>query len=114
MKNKVLLACACASAVSASASAGGPAVDWSRIDAIVAAIERPRIPSRVFDVAGRGGVADGRTDALPAIRAAIDAADAAGGGRVVLGKGVWFSKGPVHLKSRVELHLAEGARLLFS
>jgi polygalacturonase len=33
---------------------------------------------------------------------------------VVLGKGVWFSKGPVHLKSRIELHLAEGARLLFS
>jgi polygalacturonase len=112
MKNSFLLACACACAVSASAD--GPAVDWSRIDAIVSAIERPRIPSRVFDVAARGGVADGRTDALPAIRAAIDAAAAAGGGRVVLGKGVWFSKGPVHLQSRIELHLAEGARLLFS
>lgn len=111
MKNAILAAWACAAAATAAAQ---PAVDWSRIDAIVKAIERPRIPERVFDVAARGGVADGRTDALPAIRAAIDEAAAAGGGRVVLGRGVWFARGPVHLKSRIELHLAEGARLLFS
>jgi polygalacturonase len=89
-------------------------VDWSRIDTIVAAIERPRVPRRDFRVADLGGVADGRTDALPAIRAAIEKASAAGGGRVVLAKGVWLSHGPVHLRSRIELHLEEGARLLFS
>jgi polygalacturonase len=113
MKNAILVCSACAATV-AGAFAAEPAVDWTRIDAIVAAIERPRIPARVFDVARRGGVADGRTDALPAIRSAIDEAAAAGGGRVVLGRGVWLSKGPVHLKSRIELHLEEGARLLFS
>lgn len=107
---KTLLACAAATAAS-TLSAAGPGVDWSRVDAIAAAIERPRIPDRTFAVAG---VADGRTDALPAIRAAIEAASAAGGGRVALGPGVWFSKGPVHLKSRIELHLEKGARLLFS
>src|SRR5262245_60768550 len=95
-------------ASSAVAADAPSAVDWSQVDAIVARIERPRIPNRDFRVAG---VADGATDALPAIRAAIEKASAAGGGRVVLGQGTWLSQGPVHLRSRIELHLEEGARL---
>jgi polygalacturonase len=112
MRNAILALGALSAAVAVSGAE--PGVDWSRIDTIVAAIEPPRIPQRVFDVAQRGGVADGRTDARPAILSAIEAAATAGGGRVVLGPGVWLSKGPVHLKSRIDLHLAEGARLLFS
>ena len=98
-------------ASSAFAADAPSAVDWSQVDAIAARIERPRIPSRDFRVVG---VADGTTDARPAIRAAIEQASAAGGGRVVLGRGTWLSQGPVHLRSRIELHLEEGARLLFS
>ena len=45
-----------------------------------------------------------------AVQAAIDAATAAGGGRVVLEKGVYPS-GTIYLKSHVELHLEEGAVL---
>jgi len=33
---------------------------------------------------------------------------------VVLSPGVWLSHGPIHLKSRIELHLERGAHLLFS
>ena len=76
---------------------------WAKAHAMAAAIEAPRIPNRAFPVHGR---ADGRADARPAIQRAIAAASRAGGGRVVLGPGVWFSKGPIHLKSRIELHLA--------
>ena len=45
--------------------------------------------------------------------AAIQAASEAGGGRVVVPAGVWLT-GAVRLRSRVELHVAEGATLKFS
>jgi len=83
-------------------------------DDIVAKIELPSIPAKRFDITDYGAVGDGATDARPAILAAIDAAVSAGGGRVELPAGVWLSRGPVVLQSRIELHLAEGARLLFS
>ena len=46
-----------------------------------------------------------------AIQQAIDAANAAGGGRVVLEKGTYPS-GTIYLKSHVELHVPEGATIL--
>ena len=44
---------------------------------------------------------------------AIEACHASGGGRVVVPPGVWKT-GAIHLKSNVNLHLAEGATLKFS
>ncbi len=46
-----------------------------------------------------------------AIQAAIDAAGAAGGGRVAIPPGVWKT-GTIELRSGVELHVAAGATLL--
>ena len=60
-----------------------------------------------------GAVADGATKDTAALQAAIDAAGAAGGGRVVLDGGTFLS-GAIQLRSGVELHIAEGARLLAS
>ncbi|MBR6028925.1 MAG: glycoside hydrolase family 28 protein [Clostridia bacterium] len=60
-----------------------------------------------------GAVADASTNAGPAIQAAVDAAHAAGGGRVIIPAGTFLS-GSVLLKSRVELHLVNGALLLSS
>lgn len=105
------LAVAALAAAPALAQDAPDRVDWSLVDAIVARIEAPRIPARDFRVAGP---ADGRTDARPAITAAIEKAAREGGGRVILSRGTWLSNGPVHLRSRIELHLEEGARLLFS
>jgi len=102
---------ACSDKPKAAAPAPASGVDWGMIDVIVGRIEAPRIPDRTFVVQGP---ADGVTDARPAILKAIDEASAAGGGKVVLGKGVWFSEGPIVLKSHIELHLDEGATLLFS
>lgn len=48
------------------------------------------------------------------VSAAIAACAAKGGGVVTVGKGEYFSEGPVILKSNVELHLDEGATILFS
>ncbi|HEX2559618.1 glycoside hydrolase family 28 protein [Phenylobacterium sp.] len=100
-----------AALIAPPALAQSTAADWTMAEAIPSQIEAPRIPRRDFPVAGP---ADGRADARPAIMAAIAQASRAGGGRVVLGPGVWLSKGPVHLKSRIELHVGAGAMLLFS
>ncbi|WP_377267137.1 glycoside hydrolase family 28 protein [Peterkaempfera sp. SMS 1(5)a] len=71
-------------------------------DRIVRGIRRPRIPRRDF-----------RSTDHPDIGAAVRAAHEAGGGRVVVPAGSWPT-GPIHLLSRVELHLQAGATLLFS
>jgi polygalacturonase len=108
---RLLIAAALAAALASPAVAQSTAADWRMADEIVASIQAPRIPARVVRVKGP---TDGKADARPAIMAAIRQASRAGGGRVVLGPGVWFSKGPIHLKSRIDLHLEAGATLLFS
>ncbi len=87
---------------------------WDDVPAILAAIETPDIPDRDFSVTDHGAKADGKTDCREAIAKAIRACHEAGGGRVVLGEGKWFCKGPVHLLSKVNLHLMKGATLQFS
>ncbi len=57
-----------------------------------------------------GAVADGRTNDTVALQAAINKATAAGGGKVLLARGV-FRSGTLHLKSNVTLEIAEGAAL---
>lgn len=83
---------------------------WGRAERIVAAIRRVSISPRVFVLAD---FKPADADARPAIMAAIRAAHEAGGGRVVIPRGVHLSGGPIRLLSDVELHLEEGAILRF-
>jgi polygalacturonase len=107
-------ACAPAGPADRPAAPVADAAPWSMAEEIVAGIERPRIPRREFDVTDFGAVAGDGVDDRPAILAAIAAASEAGGGRVLLPPGEWLSAGPVVLKSRIDLHVGEGATLLFS
>ncbi len=77
------------------------------------ALARPRIPAAVFDAREYGAVGDGSTKNTLAFARAIEAASRAGGGRVSIAPGR-FLTGPIHLRSNIELYLAEGAELLFS
>src|SRR4028118_1354647 len=88
--------------------------DWSRADEVVRTIRLPEIPARDYVITNFGALSGGTADARPAILAAIKKASAAGGGRVVIPAGKWLSRGPIHLASRINLNLAEGATLLFS
>lgn len=63
-------------------------------------------------IADYGAKADG-TKATAAFAAAIDAVHKAGGGRVEVPAGEWLT-GAIHLKSNVELHLDDRARIVFS
>ncbi len=85
---------------------------WSAVPAILARIRPPRFPARDFNITNYGAVGGG-PDCTEAIRKAIAACHAAGGGRVVVPRGV-FLTGAIHLKSNVNLHIAEGATLKFS
>lgn len=65
-----------------------------------------------FSIADYGAKTDG-TKCTAAFAQAVAACVRAGGGRVVVPAGDWFT-GPIHLRSNVELHLAKGAHVLFS
>jgi len=85
---------------------------WLEAARIVARVQPPRFPDRTFSILDFGAVPDGRTDASQAIRQAVEACASAGGGRVLVPPGEYLT-GPVHLRSRVHLHMAEGAVLKF-
>jgi polygalacturonase len=94
-----------------------PADSASGMAEIAKRIQPPKFPARDFDIAKYiakyGAVAGGRDDCTQAIRDAIAACSAAGGGRVVVPPGV-FLTGAIRLLSNVNLHVPEGATLLFS
>ncbi|MDD4102695.1 MAG: glycoside hydrolase family 28 protein [Kiritimatiellae bacterium] len=75
--------------------------------------KEPKFAARVFDIRKFGANAGGQSACTQAIAAAIEACAKAGGGRVLVPSGVWLT-GPVHLRSNVELHVADGAELRFS
>lgn len=86
---------------------------WKRADAIVAATKAPLFPARDFNIVDFGAVGDGKTMNTLAIKKAIAACHAAGGGRVVIPQGR-FLTGPIHLLSNINLHLVKNATLAFS
>lgn len=90
-----------------------PAEPWAAMPEILKRIVPPQFPARDFEVTKYGTVADGKTTNTAAFRAAIAACAQAGGGRVVVPPGKYYT-GPIHLRSGVNLHLAEGAELIFS
>ena len=90
---------------------GMPDDPWARMADILAEIRAPEFPTRVFDITDYG--ARGEADCTAAFASAIAACFTAGGGRVLVPPGDWFS-GAIHLRSNVELHLAEGAAIRFN
>lgn len=76
-------------------------------------LQRPRFPDVRHDVRDHGAVAGGATDNTAAFRRAVAAVSERGGGTVLVPAGRWLT-GPIQLRSNVNLHVAEGAVLLFS
>jgi len=87
---------------------------WQAVEQIVTQIQRPAFPSKQFDLSDFGAKGDGLSDNRQSLQQAIDQCSLENGGRVFLSKGTYLSRGPIRLKSNVDLHLAKGARLKFS
>lgn len=111
---KSLALCVLAFILLVPVSLTAAADDWALAEQIAADIQLPEIPGKTYRITDFGAKTGQEIDARPAILAAIKAAADNGGGKVVIPKGRWLSHGPVVLRSRIELHLEEGATLLFS
>ncbi|WP_370944572.1 glycoside hydrolase family 28 protein [Amycolatopsis sp. cg5] len=90
-----------------------PDLPWPAANQIVAETKLPVFPDAKFDITAYGAKGDGSTDNTAAIKKAIDACNAAGGGHVIVPKGT-FLTGAVYLKSNVDVHLETGSVLKFS
>ena len=76
---------------------------------IINSIQLPQIPNLEI----RLNVSSGN-DIREDIQQAIAACSRQGGGKIVIPPGIFRCNGPVHLASRIELHLSEGCFLKFS
>ena len=82
-------------------------------DEIIKRIVVPEFPDQIFIITDFGAVMDGQTDNSKAFKDAIENCHNAGGGKVLVPAGK-FLTGPIHLKSNVNLHLEEGATVVFT
>ncbi len=95
------------------ASTPPPSAAPQRAEVDVSAAEHvkpalPVIPNRTFTLTDFGAVGDGRTMNTAAFKSAIAAVEKAGGGRLVIPRGV-FITAPFKLCSSLDLHLDDGA-----
>ena len=88
-----------------------PKMSWDGGLDIIEAIIEPAFPDREYPITDFGVDS---ADALPAIQKAIKKVNEEGGGTVSIPSGIWYVKGPIHLKSNINLHISEGAELIFS
>jgi len=108
----LLLVCACFP-LEGKDPAAGPREGWDLMPEILSRIVPPTFPNRDFNVTDYGAVGDGVTDCNPAFEKAIAACTKAGGGRVVVPKGIFLTNGPIHLDNNVNLHVTKDATIMF-
>jgi len=117
MKVRLLLLSACVASLGVGSASAQPSLDPRTLTAdlpfAMAPVALPQIPARTCRVTDHGARGDGAALNTEAIAAAIEACSKAGGGRVVVPRGI-FLTGPIELKSRIDLHLERGALLRFS
>lgn len=78
---------------------------------ILSAMAMQTFASGVFNVRDFGAAGDGKQLDNTAINRAIDSCAANGGGQVLLPAGTYLC-GSIHLKSNIDLHLSQGAKII--
>ena len=87
---------------------------WDELPGILDRIVPPAFPDRPVSVIDFGAKGDSTTNNLMAFRRAIDDLAGSGGGTLLVPPGQYFMDGPIHLRSHINLHIGEGARIFFS
>lgn len=93
---------------------GAQAEFTNEAEKIISQIVRTSFPDRNIQVSCPNTTNTRNQEARRILQNAIDSCSLLGGGRVVVGKGTYHLPGNLVLKSNVNLHLEEGAYLLFS
>jgi polygalacturonase len=81
---------------------------------IIESIITTTFPSDTFNIIALGAINNGVNDNRAIIQDAINECSSRGGGTVLIPEGVFFCKGPVNLKSNLNLHISADAVLRFS
>jgi polygalacturonase len=85
----------------------------NEIEKIKQQIKAPEFPKKEFSISLYGAIGDGRTINTLAFSKAIEACHENGGGSVIIPYGT-FLTGAIQLKSNVNLHLEDSAKIIFS
>lgn len=110
----ILLYAACSGANQhETVSSGTTANPWEQLDSLIGQIKTTSFKDQEYLVTDYGAMAGDEASDYEAIQKAIDECSAEGGGKVIIPRGVFFTKS-LYLKSNVNLHLEEGSELLFS
>jgi polygalacturonase len=113
---KILLAAiACLVLISFAPAEYNAKTSWKKLyPKIQKQIVAPTFKNVTYNIADYGAVADDSSFLNhKSINTTIDLCSSKGGGIVLIPKGVWHT-GPIVLKNNVNLHIAEGAVLLFT
>lgn len=86
---------------------------WDKLELIVNNTIEPVFKKDTLSILDFGAVADGKTTTTFAFKSAIEKCSNNGGGVVLVPKGKYLT-GSIHLENNVNLHLEEGAEILFS
>ncbi|HEY6142660.1 MAG TPA: glycoside hydrolase family 28 protein [Flavobacterium sp.] len=86
---------------------------YSNIEFKMDKVKEPSIPNNTVNIIDFGAVNGGYTLNTKAFADAIEAVSKKGGGKVIIPAGIWLT-GPIILKSKIELHAADGALIKFS
>ena len=79
---------------------------------LLTSFKSDKTAEKIYNIREFGAKGNGKDDDAAAIQKAIDACSLAGGGRVIVPAGSTFLAGPFKLKSYVDLHVENGAKLL--
>ncbi|MFT4061251.1 MAG: glycoside hydrolase family 28 protein [Edaphocola sp.] len=91
-------------------SAEQPLKEMEQLRKLIAA---PKFKNKDYNILSYGAKGDGIAMNTVAIKKAIEKCSKDGGGRVIVPEGN-FLTGPIYLESNVDVHLEEGARIIFS
>lgn len=86
---------------------------WKNLTEITEKVKEPVFSKNLYSILNYGAINDGITDNTEAFKKTINVCTNNGGGTVLVPKGKYYT-GPIHLENNVNLHIEEGAVILFS
>ena len=90
-----------------------PTSIYEGIEFEMSKVQEPTFPDLEVSITDFGAVGNGLQKNTEAFEKAIAHTAAKGGGKVIVPRGIWLT-GPIHFKSNINLHLEDGALIIFS